>query len=505
MLTKIFPVDKIRAADAFTIENEPISSLDLMERAAKECFIWLVKKASFKQSFIVFCGPGNNGGDGLAIARMLVNASYKVKVHILNLNGKYSSDFKANLGRLQNLENCDIHYLTADDISADEIDPQAIIVDAIFGSGLNKILKGLTKQIIKTLNKLQNIKVSIDIPSGLFADHSTIGRGIEVFMADYTLSFQFPKLAFLFPENEIYIGEWQVLNIGLSDEYIAITQTSEFFITLPLVRSLIKPRSKFSHKGHFGHLLIIAGDHTKMGAALLCSKAALRTGVGLVTLHHPNKITINTAVPEVMSSLDESDSAFTNVPNLSRFSHLAIGPGIGILAQTAKALKMLIQENKSPMVFDADALNILAAHKTWLSFLPKNSILTPHIGEFNRLVGISDNDFDRLIKAKEFAKKYQIYLIVKGANTMIVSPNSNVFFNSTGNPGMATAGSGDVLTGIISSLLAQNYLPFDAAIIGVFLHGLSGDLAAEEIGMSSLIASDIIDYISQAYKVLIRT
>ncbi|MCK5775764.1 MAG: NAD(P)H-hydrate epimerase, partial [Bacteroidales bacterium] len=265
MLTKIFPVDKIREADAFTIENEPINSLDLMERAAKECFIWLAKKANFKQSFTVFCGPGNNGGDGLAIARMLVKAKHPVKVYILNVNDKYSSDFKANLERLQNLESCAIHYLSLGAFVDFDINPDAIIIDAIFGSGLNKSLKGFPKQIIKMLNQLPNIKVSIDIPSGLFADHSSIGHGVEIFSTDYTLSFQFPKLAFLFPENEMYIGEWHVLDIGLSDEYIVNTETSEFFISLPLVKRLIKPRSKFSHKGHFGHLLIIAGDHTKMG------------------------------------------------------------------------------------------------------------------------------------------------------------------------------------------------------------------------------------------------
>jgi len=505
MLIKIFSVDKIIEADAYTIKNEPISSVDLMERAAKECFIWLARKASFKQSFSIFCGPGNNGGDGLVIARMLAKAQHSVEVYILNLNDKYSSDFEVNLKRLKDQadqDNCRIHYISPEGIGFDEINPQSIIVDAIFGSGLNKNLKGLPKKIINTLNRFPNIKVSIDIPSGLFADHSTIGRGIEIFSADYTLCFQFPKLAFLFPENEIYVGEWHVLDIGLSDDYIANTEASEFFITMPLIQSLIKPRAKFSHKGNFGHLLIIAGDHTKMGAAILSSKAALRTGAGLVSLHHPANIAITTAVPELMSSLDDSDLAFTKVPNLSVYSHIAIGPGIGKREQTAKALKMLIQEAKSPMVFDADALNILADNKTWLSFLPKNSILTPHIGEFNRLVGVCDNDFERMEKAKLFAHIHQLYLVVKGANTMIISPNSNVFFNSTGNAGMATAGSGDVLTGMISGLLAQNYLPFDAAIIGVFLHGLSGDLAANELGMSSLIASDIIDYIGQAYRVL---
>jgi len=503
MPIKIFSVEKIREADAYTIKNEPVSSVDLMERAAKECFIWLAQKAKPLQAFVVFCGPGNNGGDGLVIARMLAGANYQVQVNILNLNDKYSADFQVNLKRLEAVENANIQYLSSENPGFQDIPPQAIIVDAMFGSGLNKNLRGFPEQIVKQLNKLPNIKVSVDMPSGLFSDSSTVGRGVTIFMADYTISFQFPKLAFLFPENEPFVGEWHLMDIGLSEDYIQNTDTSSFYITSSLVSSLIKPRSKFSHKGSFGHLLMIAGDAQKMGAALLSSHAALRVGAGLLTLHHPagaNQFV--RAVPEIMSSPDESEQAFTKVPDLSAYSHIAVGPGLGKRVQTAKALKILIQETNSPMVFDADALNILSENKTWLSFLPKNSILTPHIGEFNRLAGKAENDFDRLEKARAFAKKHQVYLVIKGAHTMIVSPNANVFFNSTGNAGMATAGSGDVLTGMIAGLLAQNYLPFDAVIIGVFLHGLSGDLAAKEIGMPSLIASDIINHVGWAFNEL---
>ena len=503
MLTKIFSVEKIREADAYTIKHEPISSADLMERAAKECFVWLAQKAKPSQAFAIFCGPGNNGGDGLVIARMLAKANYQVEVYVLNLNDKYAADFHMNLKRLKTVENCNIQFLTSKNHIIEDISPQAIIVDAMFGSGLNKNLSGFSELIVQYLNKLPNIKVAVDMPSGLFADNSTVGRGVTIFMADYTISFQFPKLAFLFPENEVFVGEWHVLDIGLSEAYIQNTDTSLYYISSTLVKSLIKPRSKFSHKGSFGHLLMIAGDAQKMGAALLSSHAALRVGAGLLTLHHPagaNHFVM--AVPEIMSSPDESALAFTKVPDLSSFTHIAIGPGLGKRAQTAKALKMLIQETNSPMVFDADAINILSENKTWLSFLPKNSILTPHIGEFNRLAGEAENDFERLEKGKIFAKKHQVYLVIKGANTMIISPNSNVFFNSTGNAGMATAGTGDVLTGMIAGLLAQSYLPFDAVVIGVFLHGLSADLAVKKIGMPSLMASDIIDNIGLAYREL---
>lgn len=504
MLTKIYPVHNIRKADEYTIKNEPISSVDLMERAARECFIWLAQKAAVNQEFAIFCGPGNNGGDGLVIARLLAHAGYSSSVFILNLNDKYSSDFQVNLKRLEGIENCNIEYLSEKNHEFSEILPQAIIIDAIFGSGLNKELKGFPKSLIKRLNELSNIKVAIDIPSGLFADqHSDAPKAI-IFQADYTLSFQFPKLAFMMPENESYVGDWKVLDIHLSQEYISNTETHQFYLTHHFISSLVKSRRRFSHKGSFGHSLIIAGDELKMGAAVLCSKAALRIGSGLTTLHHPSsfKGQITSVIPELMSSIDKSGIAFTKVPELSPFSHIAVGPGLGTRPDTAKALKILIQQSDAPMVLDADALNILSENKTWLSFLPKGSILTPHLGELTRLIGKYKNDFDRLEKSLEFAKKHNIYLLVKGANSMTFTPNSKVFFNSTGNPGMATGGSGDVLTGMIVGLLAQGYSSVEAAILGVYLHGLSGDLAAHKMGEESLIAGDIIDHIGSAYQTL---
>ena len=504
MLTKIFSVEQIREADKYTIDNEPIKSIDLMERAAKECFIWLSKKALINQEFDIFCGPGNNGGDGLVIARLLINAGYIVHVFVVDLSGRFSEDFGKSLTRLKKKSNCKIKYLTNDIHDFGPFSDQSIIVDAIFGSGLTKELKGLPKVIVKRINDLPNIKVAIDIPSGLFADRSSILTQEIIFKADYTLSFQFPKLAFLFPENDIYVGNWQVLDIGLLNEYIDHTETLHYFLNKSFVSSLLKVRRKYAHKGDFGHVLMIAGDETKFGAALLSSKAALRAGAGLVSLHHPSSLKglVSLAIPEIMSSIDKSDIAFTELPELSKYSHIAIGPGIGTRAQTAKALKSLLQQVNTPLVLDADAINILAENRTWLSFLPKGSILTPHIGEFTRLIGKVKNDFERLEKTKDFAKKYGVYMILKGAHTIITTPNRRVFFNSTGNPGMATGGSGDVLTGIIIGLLAQKYSPIDAAILAVYLHGLSGNIAAENNHLESVIASDIIDHLGKAYQKL---
>jgi len=499
-MQKVFTVDKIRLADQFTIENEPIKSIDLMERAAKTCTDWILERMTEGKSFAIFCGPGNNGGDGLAIARLLGESDYEVRVFILD-SERYSADFKINKDRLQ------VPVIT---IKAEgdfpELKKQEIIVDALYGSGLSKLLSGVSAKLVKHLNEQNVLKIAIDIPSGLFADKSSISKNAIHFQADYTLSFQFPKLAFFMPENDAFVGDWQVLDIGLSHEYIKKTETPYYFIESLTAKELIRPRTKFSHKGSFGHGLLIAGSLGKMGAAVLAGKAALRSGAGLTTVHHPNSAlsVIPSSVPELMTSIDENETVFSKIPDLSNYTAIAIGPGLGTAKQSQNAFKMLIQESKLPLVIDADALNILAENTTWLSFLPKHSILTPHIKEFERLVGKTDNDFDRLEKQIEFAKKHQLFLILKGAHTCIVSPDSKVFFNSSGNPGMATGGSGDVLTGILLGLKAQNYISMHASILAVFIHGLAGDFAAENKGQTSLIAGDIVDSISDAFLSLIN-
>jgi hydroxyethylthiazole kinase-like uncharacterized protein yjeF len=506
MAMKIFTVDKIREADRYTIENEPISSIDLMERAAYKCFEWLNKKAVKDQQFIVFAGPGNNGGDGLVIARYISQAGFQTQVYILNLNDKFSEDFLINRDRLSGLENLIITEWTEVPKEWPEFSEETILIDALFGSGLNKALKGLPAKVVHFLNEQNHIKVAIDLPSGLFSDKAIEEKNPAIFQADYTLSFQFPKLAFLMPENEFYVGDWHILNIGLSTEYIEQTQTSYYFLTHQFIKSLYKSRPRFSHKGSFGHLLMIAGDYTKMGAAILSSKAALRSGVGLLTLHHPKNSgdAVVSAVPEVMLSPDESAEAFTKLPTMERFTQIAIGPGLGTRKTTANALKLMLQEIKSPIVFDADALNILAENKTWLAYLPAQSVLTPHLKEFERLVGKSSHSFERMQKAGDFSKKYGVYLVLKGANSMIVTPTGKFYFNSTGNPGMATGGSGDVLTGMIGSLMAQQYTTLEACLLGVYLHGLAGNLAAEKLGLEALLSSDIIEHLGSAFKNLYR-
>ncbi len=501
-MKKIFSVEQIRRADAYTIEHKAISSIDLMEKAAGECALWLKYRAGKNQEYAIFAGPGNNGGDGLAIARMLLESGFLVQVYVLKTSSAFSPDFSINLERLEKITPVNIWEKSPNQWP--ELSPNCILIDAVFGSGLSKPLTGLPLKVVNWMNSCPNVKIAIDIPSGLFADKAVDDLSENILHADYTLSFQFVKFAFLMPENEFFVGEWHILDIGLAEDFIETEPTNTFIIGREIVKRILQKRHKFSHKGDFGHALIIAGDSTKMGAGLLSSKACIKSGAGLVTLHHPKNqgFAVNAHMPEVMLSADESELAFTTLPSLDAFNCIAVGPGLGQLKETQKALKLLIQQADVPIVFDADALNILSNNKTWLAFLRPHSIFTPHVKEFERVAGKSVNSFERLNKAIEFSHKYNVVLVLKGAYTWIVTPSGQVYFNSTGNSGMATGGSGDVLTGIIASLLAQKYSSVNACILGVYLHGLAGDIAAESTGLESLIASDIINNLGKAFKSL---
>ena len=498
---KIFPVEKIREADQYTIENEPVDSVDLMERAANQLYNWFVKSVDNERLIVIFAGPGNNGGDGLALARMLSEKKYNCVVNIVKFTNNTSADFAVNRERLLKCEGVVINEITeTGDIP--EIKNEDVVVDAIFGSGLTRPVTGLVADVIRKINSSGAVVIAVDMPSGLYADKSSTGEKGEIVLADYTLSFQFPKLAFMFPENEFYTGIWEVLDIGLSPEFINNEETKNFFLLREDVMMSVKKRHRFSHKGTFGHALLIAGSYGKIGAAVLSSRACLKAGVGLLHTHVPKcgVDIMQTAVPEAMLSIDRYENYFSQLPDLSKFNAIGIGPGLDIEHQSQMALKMLIQEANMPIVFDADALNILAKNPTWLSFLPKGCVLTPHPGEFRRLVGHWTNDFERLEKQRQMSQKYNVVIVLKGANTSVSFPDGKIYFNSTGNPGMATAGSGDVLTGIITGLIAAGYTSGVAAVVGVYLHGLAGDFAARKKGFESLVASDIIENIGKAFR-----
>lgn len=489
---KIPTIQTARAADAYTIENEPISSVDLMERAATQIYFWLMRNLKSKEvSIKIFCGMGNNGGDGLVLARLLATNDIFAQVYIVHVSDNFSHDCEVNYERLKEIPEVPMYGIFSKE-DFPKIDDNDIVIDALFGSGLSRPLEGLAADMVNHINDNQAIRIAIDIASGLYGDSIGIPTN-PIVRADYTVSMQFPKMAFLYPENEPFVGKWEVLDIKIHPDYIENVETANFYTTLDVIKPLLHKRGKHSHKGTYGHALLISGSTGKTGAALLASEACLRSGVGLLTTHLPKSamLPLQIYMPEAMISPDKSDNCFSQVPDLQPYNAVGVGPGLGKSKETANALKRLIQEAKVPMVLDADALNIISENKTWLSFLPERTIITPHPKEFERLFGKTDNSQQRLELQREMSKQYNIIIVLKGANTSITFPNGSCFFNSTGNPGMATAGSGDVLTGIILSLLAQRYTPEEAAIIGVFMHGRAGDKAAAERGMETMIARDI--------------
>ena len=498
----------IREADAYTIEHEPIADIDLMERAAGKCADWLIENIPYGHKIMVFCGSGNNGGDGLAIARLLLYTRYQVEVFPLARPDQMSPSCRINYQRLEeNHPDCIIRQISSIDIEKDltfpETDEKTVVIDAIFGSGLTRLPEGRIARVIDRINESKAVVVAIDLPSGLFCDESIRGEGNpSVIQADYTLTFSPPKLAFFFPENDKFVGDWKLLDIGLSANFLKAVPVCNFMVEAGDVMQILKKRNKFAHKGNFGHALLVCGSTGKMGAAVLAAKACMRSGTGLATVHIPasGAAILQTAVPEAMLSIDPDGDNFTDVPDLSHFSAIAAGPGIGTGNRTSQALKLLIQQSPVPLIFDADAINILAENKTWLAFIPKGSVFTPHPKEFERLVGKSANDFERNALQREFSCKNRCYVVLKGAHSAIATPDGSCFFNTTGNPGMATGGSGDVLTGIIAGLMAQGYTSLESCIFGVFIHGLAGDFAMTDLGLESLIASDIIENLGQSFR-----
>lgn len=474
-----------------------------MERAATKLFDWMKGRFEHERRFKIFIGPGNNGGDGLALARMLSDANYAVDVFVLRISKQLSLDCQINFERLKKQNKVSICELFAandfPNLSSDDI-----VVDALFGSGLSRLLDGLVKDLVQFLNNSKAELIAVDIPSGLYGEDNSNNDLSNCIHADFTLSFQFPKLAFLFPENARCVGDWFVLPIGLHLGIIDELNSPYRFIDENFIKKLMKKRTRFSHKGTYGHALLISGSYGKMGAAILASKACLRSGIGLLSTHIPRLgyDIMQTAVPESMVSIDRSDIIFTEYPDLDSFDAIGIGPGVGVKHNSTKALENLLDVCDKPMVLDADALNMIGANPEMKEKLPQGSILTPHMKEFERLLGKSRSAFDRNEKQREFSRKQSVVMVLKGAFTAITDENGRCYFNPTGNPGMATAGSGDVLTGIILSLLSQGYSALHAALIGVYAHGFAGDFAAKELGQEALIASDIVQFLPQAWKSL---
>jgi len=502
---KLFRSDQIRKIDEYTVANEPVSSADLMERAAQQLFLWISKKYEKSSRFVVFTGPGNNGGDGLVLCRMLSMGESCVAIYYIDFTEKRSAEWEINHQRIESETSLKVNNIRKGD-SFPVLSTDDIIIDAIFGSGLTRPAEGLPAEIINNINKSGCEIIAIDIPSGLFGEDNSNNLNGTIIEADYTLSFQFPKISFMFAENNKYTGEYAVLPIGLHQDAIRDIPSQYSLLGLSDIEPLLTVRSRFDHKGVFGHGLLIAGSHGRIGASVLAAGAALHSGIGLLTCNIPacGYQIVQTSVPEAMVITDPETDCISSSIDTEIYSSVGVGPGLGTSHPVQKALYDLLNTCKKPIVIDADALNILSLNREWLSLIPEGSILTPHPKEFERLAGSSSNGFEKIEKQLKFSRDNNCIVLLKGSNSSVSTPDGRLFFNSTGNPGMATGGSGDVLTGIILSLLAQGYDPLDAAITGMYLHGLAGDIAAGESCYESIIASDIINCIGKAFNEIRR-
>lgn len=498
---KIFSGKQIYEADKFTIEKQEISSFALMERAAEQLFQWLHQRMQGAQVKIhIFSGIGNNGGDGIALARHLWEHGYNFDTYVVNYSEKRSKDFLLNLDRLKERKIWPNFLNKGAELP--EIHPDDIIIDAIFGIGLNRPPDPWVGEIINYLNTRGTFILSVDVPSGLYLDRA-VEKPEYVIRSNFVLSFQAPKLVFFLPETGPYIREWDVLDIGLDPEFLQTTPVDYHFMTKVDLLPWFRPRQRFAHKGHYGHARIIGGSYGKIGAVALAGEACLRIGSGLVSCYVPKcgYLPLQSMLPEIMVETDTNEKEITSVTANSNTNVAGIGMGLGTSKKSEEALGKFLKAYSGPLVVDADAINILAQNPAWLKELPPDTILTPHPGELRRLLGEWKNDFDKLDKARAFVEQYNCILVIKGAHTLVVYQGQG-FINSTGNPGMATAGSGDVLTGIITGMLAQGYPPFQAAVFGIYLHGAAGDMAATKRGLEAMIATDITDELGEAYKSL---
>ncbi|MDO5570611.1 MAG: NAD(P)H-hydrate dehydratase [Bacteroidales bacterium] len=500
---KLFFSNNIKEIDSLTVEEENISLYDLMERASGAVADEVMARWSQKTPVVVFAGPGNNGGDALAVARIMAEAGYSVQAYLFNPKGKLTPDCLKNKAFVERMENVEFSEIVKE-FNPPVLDEDTLVIDGLFGSGLNQPIVGGFASVIQYINESHSKVVSIDMPSGYFCEDNTNNNFRNIIRANLTLTFQFPKFSFMFSESEKYTGEVVVLDINLSRNAINKISTSLYLTERFDAAKIIKPRSRFAHKGKFGHALIVAGSYGKIGACVLASKGCLHSGVGLLTVHSAgcaNNI-IQTSVPEAMFDADKQEKIVSEINNINTYNSIGFGPGLGTDSNTEWALENAFKQINRPCVVDADAINIIAKNNHLLSLLPSYSILTPHPKEFERLFGACENSFQRLNKAIEVAINFKFIIILKGAFTAVVLPNGEVHFNSSGNPGMATGGSGDTLTGIITALLSQNYTPAEAAILGTYVHGMAADIALTRSSEESLSAGDIIDNLGHAFRQL---
>lgn len=497
---KIFSNDDIRAIDRATIEGDGVASRTLIERVAEAVAAEVMRLWRPSQPSAIFAGPGNNGADALAVGRILIENGWHPVIYLFNIGGnRLSQECRALRDELMTMPGVQMLEVTQS-FTMPEIDRHWLVVDGLFGSGLHDPLPGGFQSLVRTINDSGAAVVSIDVPSGLFADWNANNPQRNIIHATLTMAIQFPRLSFMFADNAPILGHWNVVDINLSEKAIRNTRTNYYFVEEHDIRRILRPRPEFSTKHDYGSMLLVAGSYGMMGAAVMASRGAMRAGVGKLTVHAPRcgYNIVQTDVPDAMFNADKHDIFVTEVKAWQKYTTLAIGPGLGTGEQTVNALDTLLGAIDKPVVIDADGLNCIARRPSLLNKLPKMSVLTPHTGEFDRLFGAQPTGEARFLRALEVSRLYGVVIVLKGHFTAVVRPDGKVYFNSTGTPAMATAGSGDVLTGVIGALLAQGYKPEMAAVAGVYIHGLAGELAAETHGTYGTTASDIADCIGRA-------
>jgi NAD(P)H-hydrate epimerase len=492
---KIFIKEQIKEADQYTIENEPIASIDLMERASETIAEWISKNIDRQTPLLFIVGKGNNGGDGLAVARIVSETGFNCSVYLAYNSDVMSEECRTNLKMLPPW------ISIADNLM--ETDEQTIIIDALLGSGISGNVKEPAAGVISQINRMKNKVISIDLPSGMSTEPAQFCRNkqiesLQTVKADITLTIEFPKLSMMLPETGEYAGNVIVLPAGLSKKYIEKTETPYNYIDQTLIDSLRKERLKFDYKNVYGHALLICGSKNMVGAAALATGAALRSGCGLVSVHIPydERFALQSKFPSAILSFDKSGNFSVMPQNIEKYNAIGIGCGLGTRPATMKVFETLLKSYKKPLVIDADALNLLAMNKVLLKYIPEYSILTPHLGELKKLTGEWDCLESKHRKITRLASETKSIVAVKGAHTAVYLPDGKVYFNSTGNPGMAKGGCGDVLTGLITGLLARGYNSFEAAVLGVYFHGLAGDKACEKYGRESMNSLDLLDFLN---------
>lgn len=503
---KIFKSQDLRVIETATCESQNIDSLELMERAANAACYEIISRFLPSQRIVVVAGPGNNGGDALAVARLLIERGYKhVEIFLFNIKGQLAHDCGEERKKLITLDGIDFTEVTRE-FTPPYLGENDVVIDGLFGSGLNGPLKGGFVMLARYINESEAYVISLDIPSGMSGESNRDISHRDMVHADLTLTFQLPRLSFFFEENSEIIGEWKLLDIDLDQEKMKELSSDFMLVEARSVRPLLRPRRPFTGKRDYGSALIFAGSTGMMGAAVMCARSCMRSGAGLATVHSARngQQIVQTAVPETMYEPDRNEHVISDMTLHHAHQAIAVGPGIGTHSVTIDALESLLKNCEYPLVLDADALNCIAQRPALLTMLPRNTVITPHIGEFDRLFGEHRSGEERLAKAIEMAKYYNIIIVLKGHFTVTVRPTGKVYFNSTGNPGMATAGAGDVLTGVIAAFMAQGFRPEHAATVGVYIHGLAGDMAAEEKGEIGMTAMDIADNVGRAVRKVIN-